>query len=136
MLVAALLLIVAAVLAAMLLWTLAVYALPVWAGALAAMAAWDAGLGAVLALVVGLAAATATLAMGQLLIAVTSSPLLRAGIALGFAVPAAIAGYHAAHGIAARVMTPQWTQAAVSAVCAAVIGASAWFRCLAPPPRS
>lgn len=135
MLVAAILLIAAAVMAAKLLWSLAVHALPVWIGMLAATATWNAGFGAGLALAAGLAAATATLALGQLLIGVTSSPLLRAGVALGFALPAAIAGYHAAHGIAARVIALQWSQIAVSAVCAAIIGASAWLRCLAAPRR-
>ena len=136
MLIAAILLVAAAVMAAMLLWTLAIYALPVWIGVLAAMVTWNAGFGAVLAVAAGLAAATATLALGQLLIGMTSSPLLRTGAALGIAVPAAIAGYHAAHGIAARAIASYWSQIALSAVCAAVIGASAWLRCLATPPRT
>lgn len=136
MLIVAFLLVAAAVMAAMLLWTLAIYALPVWIGVLAAMVTWNAGFGAVLAVAAGLAAATATLVLGQLLIGMTSSPLLRAGAALGFAVPAAIAGYHAAHGIAARIIAPHAGQVAVSAICAAIIGASAWLRCLAAPPRT
>ncbi|MDP3907536.1 hypothetical protein [Novosphingobium sp.] len=135
MLVAAFLLIAAAVMAAMLLWSLSVYALPLWIGALTAMATWQAGNDLVLCAIAGLAAATATLILGHWLLAMTSSPLLRAFVALGFALPAAVAGYHAAHGLAVHVLTPQWVRTVVSLLCAVLIGGSAWTRCLAPPRR-
>lgn len=136
MLVAAFLLIAAAVMVAMLLWSLAVYALPLWIGAFTAMATWQAGSGLVLSGMAGLAAATATLILGHWLLAMTSSPLLRAFSALGFAVPAAVAGYHAAHGLAVHAIIPHVAQTVVSLLCAAIIGGSAWTRCLAPPRRS
>lgn len=135
MLVAAFLLVAVAVMVATLLWSLAVHALPLWIGALAAMAAWQAGSGLVLSASAGLAAATATLILGHWLLAMTTSPLLRAFVALGFALPAAVAGYEAAHGLAVHVLTPQWVQTVVSLLCAALIGGSAWTRCLAPPRR-
>ena len=81
-----------------LLFTLAVYALPFFAGLTAALAAFHSGSGVIGALVIGVLAGGATLAIGQIAFATVRTPLIRAAIALLFAVPAAIAGYHATSG--------------------------------------
>ena len=74
-----------------LLFTLAVYALPFFAGLSAGLAAFHSGSGVIGALIVGGLAGGATLAIGQIAFATVRTPLIRATIALLFAVPAAIA---------------------------------------------
>ena len=83
-----------------LLFTLAVYALPFFTGLTAALAAFHVGSGVIGALVIGVLAGGATLAIGQIAFATAQTPLIRAAIALLYAAPAAIAGYHAALGLA------------------------------------
>jgi len=51
--------------------------------------------------------ASSRLAAGQVIFAAVRSPLIRMLIAVLFAAPAAVAGYHATHGIAALTM-PSW----------------------------
>ena len=80
-----------------LLFTLAVYALPLFAGMTAGLAAYHSGAG-LGALVVGFAAGAVTLVAGQAAFAAVKSPVLRVVIAILFAAPAAIAGYHATLG--------------------------------------
>ena len=84
-----------------LLFTLAVYALPFFAGLTAGLAAFHSGSGVIGALIVGVLAGGATLAIGQIVFATVRTPLIRAAIGLLYAVPAAIAGYHATLGLAA-----------------------------------
>ena len=81
-----------------LLFTLAVYALPFFAGLTAGLAAFHSGSGVIGALIVGVLAGGATLAIGQIVFATVRTPLIRAAIGLLYAVPAAIAGYHATSG--------------------------------------
>lgn len=95
------LLFAAALIAGALLWSLAVHALPLWCGGLAAVSVHAAGGGIFASMMTGLAAATATLVVGHLLIGYARSPLLRIGVGLAFASPAAIAGYYAALGLSA-----------------------------------
>ena len=83
-----------------LLFTLAVYALSFFTGLTAALAAFHVGSGVIGALVIGVLAGGATLAIGQIAFATAPTPLIRAAIALLYAAPAAIAGYHAALGLA------------------------------------
>ena len=84
-----------------LLFTLAVYALPFFAGLSAGLAAFHSGSGVIGALIVGGLAGGATLAIGQIVFATVRTPLIRAAIGLLYAVPAAIAGYHATLGLRA-----------------------------------
>jgi hypothetical protein len=132
MLIAAIFIILFACLAGALLWRLAVYALPLWCGAAAAVGVYHADAGLVLALLAGLAAAMAILIIGHLALGATRSPLLRTGIGLAFAVPAAIAGYHAAHGIAAAFGGAGWSAAILSMLAAAITGGAAWGGILRP----
>ena len=83
-----------------LMFTLAVYALPFFAGMSAGLAAYHSGAGVIGALVVGVAAGAVTLIAGQFIFATVTSPLLRGLIALLFAAPATVAGYHATLALA------------------------------------
>ena len=77
-----------------LLFALAVYALPFFAGVTAGLAAFHSGAGVIGAIAVGMVAGIAIFTAGQLAFAATRSPFIRAAIALLFAAPAAVAGYH------------------------------------------
>jgi hypothetical protein len=121
------LLIAAALIAGALLWSLAVHALPLWSGGLAAVTVHAAGGGIFAALMTGQAAATATLVIGQLLIGCSRSPLLRIGVGVAFAAPAAIAGYHAALGLSTASGVEGATRVIVAAT-AALFTAGAAYR--------
>ena len=111
-----------------LLFTLAVYALPFFTGLTAALAAFQIGSGVIGALVIGVLAGGATLAIGQIAFATAPTPLIRAAIALLFAVPAAIAGYHATFGLAhIGIPSEAWGEA-FAIVGAVLVGGTAWAR--------
>jgi hypothetical protein len=111
-----------------LLFTLAIYALPFFTGLTAGLAAFHGGAGALGALVVGAAAGIATLIAGQLAFAATRSIIIRAAVALLFAVPAAIAGYHATLGLAEIGVPSHGWRVAFSIVGAIIVGGMAWAR--------
>lgn len=111
-----------------LLFTLAVYALPFFIGMTVAFAAYHHGYNPLGAALIGLLAGGATLAAGQLAFAWVRVPILRAAIALLFAIPAAIAGYHATLGVA-HIALPHGTLSDMLAyIGAALVGATAWSR--------
>ena len=94
----------------------------------AGLAAFHTGAGVIGALIVGVLAGGATLAIGQIVFAMVRSPLIRAVIALLYAVPAAIAGYHATLGLA-HIGVPSEAWREVFAVIGAVlVGGTAWAR--------
>jgi hypothetical protein len=111
-----------------LLFTLAIYALPFCAGLTAGLAAFHGGAGVLGALAVGAAAGIATLIAGQLAFAATRSIIMRAAVALLFAVPAAIAGYHATLGLAEIGVPSQGWGEAFAVIGAIVVGCMAWAR--------
>jgi len=81
--------------------------------------AYGTGAGVLGALAIGLLAGVTTVVAGQILFGAIRSTVLRLGLALAFATPAAIAGYHAILGISAiGVPSETWRQVF------AVIGAS------------
>ncbi len=96
-----------------LLFTLAVYALPFYIGLIAAFAAFHHGYSLFGSALIAIIVAASVLALGQLLFAAVRMPLLRACIALVFAIPAAVAGYHATLGIA-HICIPADTSANAS----------------------
>jgi hypothetical protein len=111
-----------------LLFTLAVYALPFYVGMTAGFAAYYRGYGMLDSGLIAIVVDACVLALGQLLLATTRVPLLRACIALIFAVPAAVAGYHATLGIA-HICIPAGTLSQILAfVGAALVGGTAWSR--------
>jgi hypothetical protein len=117
-----------------LLFTLAVYALPLFAGMMAGLAAYHSGAG-LGALVVGFAAGAVTLVAGQAAFAAVKSPVLRVVIAILFAAPAAIAGYHATLALAhIGVPSASWREV-FAIVGAIVVGGTAFVRLAARTPR-
>jgi hypothetical protein len=118
-----------------LLFALAVQALPVFVAFAAGLAAYHSGSGEFGAFIVGLIAGALTLAAGQIAVAAFRSPLIRTAIALVFAVPAAMAGYHAALGLAQLGVPAELWQRTFSLVGAIAVGATAWTRLALPNPR-
>ena len=115
-----------------LIFTLAVYALPFFVGLTAGSAAFHGGAGVVGALLVGIVAGALTLAIGQIAFAVVRPLILRAAIAAAFAVPAAIAGYHAVLGLS-QIGVPSLIWREVFAWIGAIfIGGTAWARMSCP----
>jgi len=113
---------------------LAVQALPVFVGLAAGVAAYQTGSGEFGAFLVGLIAGALTLATGQIPVAALRSPLIRTAIALVFAVPAAMAGYHAALGLAQLGAPAELWQHAFAVIGAVAVGATAWARLALPNP--
>jgi hypothetical protein len=110
------------------LFTLAVYALPFFTAVTAGMYIHHNGAGPVG--VVGVAAIVGiiTLIAGQLIFSTVRSPLIRLGLALLFAAPAAIAGYHATHGIVAMTIPSAIWQQILAVIGSITVGATAWTR--------
>lgn len=120
------LIIVAVFLICALLYRLSIYALPLFVAFLAGSATYRGDNGIVAALAAAAIAAIVLLAAAQFAMAFAKSDLTRAAIGIAFAVPAAVAGYHAVHGIAAAAMPPSAWQIAVSLIGAAVIATASW----------
>ena len=111
-----------------LLFTLAVYALPFFAGLTAGLAAFHGGAGVIGAIVVAVLAGGATLAIGQIVFATVRRPLIRAGIGLLYAVPAAIAGYHATLGLAHVGIPSEAWREAIALTGSVLVAGTAWAR--------
>ena len=118
--------IVAVFLCCALLFRFSIYALPLFVAFAAASASYRSGSGIIAALAAAAVAAIILLAVAQLALAFAKSDLTRAAIGVVFAAPAAIAGYHAVHGIAAATMPPSVWQLVVSLLGAAIIAAASW----------
>jgi hypothetical protein len=108
-----------------LLFTLAVFALPFFAGVSAGTWAYQTGAGWLGAILVGLVAAALTLGIGQFLLAFIGSLWIRLAIALAFVAPAALAGYHATHGIVKHAMPSETWQLIFSVIGAIAVGITA-----------
>ncbi|MBU2587074.1 MAG: hypothetical protein KJ872_03070 [Alphaproteobacteria bacterium] len=125
------LIIVAVFLCCALLFHLSIYALPLFVAFLAGSAIYRSGSGIVAALAAAAIVATVLLAVAQVALAFAKSDVTRAAIGVSFAAPAAIAGYHAVHGIAAATMPPSAWQLVLSVLGAAIIAAASltqWSR--------
>jgi len=118
-----------------LLFYLAVYALPLFAVVTAGAWAYGTGAGWLGGIAFGAVAGLATLLAGHLLLAFARPLWLRLMIAAAFVAPAAIAGYHATHGIVKHTMPSETWQVVFSLVGAVVVGITAFARLatLAPP---
>ncbi|HWM45686.1 MAG TPA: hypothetical protein VNR11_02100 [Xanthobacteraceae bacterium] len=118
-----------------LLFYLAVYALPLFAGVTAGVWAYGTGAGWLGGIAVGFMAGFATLLVGHLLLTFVKPIWLRLMIAAVFVAPAAIAGYHATHGIVKHTMPSETWQIVFSVAGATVVAITAFVRlaALAPP---
>jgi hypothetical protein len=110
------------------LFALAVYALPFFAGLSAGLAAYHSGSGPIGAIIVGVVTGAVTLLLGQVAFAKVRSPLIRVVVALFFAAPAALAGYHAALGLAFVVIPGEGWRDAIAVVGAIIAAMTAWAR--------
>lgn len=111
-----------------LLFTLAVLALPFFAALAVGSWAYGTGAGVAGAIIFGVVAAAATFGLFQLLLLILRPTWLKLLVALAFAAPAAIAGYHATLGIV-RLTMPSETWQVVFAVAGAVaVGIAAFIR--------
>lgn len=108
--------------------TLTIYALPFYVGLTVGIWAHSSGAGVISTAVAAVAAGIATLVILQILIAIVQSPLLRAGLGLIFAAPAAFAAYNAVHGITAIAMPASTWSLALSILGAAIVGFVAWLQ--------
>lgn len=118
-----------------LLFALAVHALPFFAGATVGLAAYHSGSGPVAAIIIGVIAGSVLLVLGQVGVTRLRSPLMRAALALLFAVPAAVAGFHAARGLAQLVVPAEAWRETIAIAGATIVAATAFTRMwLSPPP--
>ena len=106
----------AIVLLARLFASMIVFALPLYCAGLSALYAWQHGLGIPAAVLAAAASAFALLVTAKLLAGSTSIPA-RVIVSLAFAVPAALAGYHAVQGI--------WGAFAPVGIVSIIVGAGA-----------
>lgn len=120
------LIIVAVFLCCALLFRLSIYALPLFVAFLAGSTTYRTDSGILAALAAAAISAIILLAAARLALAFAKSDLTRATVGVAFAAPAAIAGYHAVHGIAAATMPPSAWQLILSLLGAAIIAAAAW----------
>ncbi|MBY6239581.1 hypothetical protein [Methylosinus sp. Sm6] len=111
-----------------LLFTLAVFALPFFAGVTAGAWAYHTGTGWLGAILIGIACAGLTLGIGQILLMIVRPLWARLVIALVFVAPAAIAGYHATHGIVKQTMPSETWQIVFSVIGAVAVGITAFVR--------
>jgi len=120
-------LIIAAVfLCCVLLFRLSVHALPLFVSFAAGSFIYRADQDIAAALVAAALAAIATIAIAQIALGAVKPDIGRTAIGLIFALPAAVAGYHAVHGIAAATMPTSTWQIAVSLIGSSVIAVASW----------
>lgn len=111
-----------------LLFTLAVFALPAFVGVTAGAWAHGTGAGIPGAVLVGVVAAAVTLATGHLLITFVRPMWLKLIVAIAFVSPAAIAGFHATHGIVKHLMPSEGWQVTFSVIGAIAVSITAFIR--------
>lgn len=111
-----------------LLFRLATYALPVAAGISLAFWMRDHDYGYLAAILGGFAAGVAVLIIGQFLFTIIRSPIVRLAIALLFAIPAGIAGYHAVLGVVGLAIDPGVMRSSLSWIGGGIIAVAAWIR--------
>lgn len=111
-----------------LIFSLAAYALPFSAGLAVFFWMHGHGSGILAAIAIAFLCGVALLVAGQLLFANIRSPLARLAIAAIFAIPAGIAGYHAAYGIGRLAIDPGAALTILCWISALVIGWSAVAR--------
>jgi hypothetical protein len=120
-----------------LLFALAAYALPFFVGATAGVAAYHSGSGPLAAFFVGSIASSVTLVVGQIAFTTSRSIVIRAAVALLFAIPAAVAGYHAALGLAHIAVPAEGWRHTLAVAAAIIIAVTAWARItLSGPPNA
>ena len=128
--IAALVILIAALLCARLLWSLSIHAFPLWSGGTLAWWTYHAQNGPVLSALAGLGGAMAALVLVELLARSHAAALRLSGIVL-FAAPAALAGYFAARGLTLAMIDDGMAAQLLSLASAGLVGGAAVIRCLA-----
>lgn len=82
-----------------LMFNMAVLALPLFVAVAAGRLAYDIGAGALGAIAVGFVAGAAALGVGQAVLVISQSTVVRLAVALAFTAPAAVAGYYVVLGM-------------------------------------
>lgn len=118
-----------------LIFALAVDALPLFAGFTAALAAYRSDSGPIAAIAVGAIMSVMVLFAGQIAFRTLRSTPVRAAIALLFAMPAAVAGYHAAHGLAYLVVPIEGWRQTMAVAGAIMVATIAWARITLSAPN-
>lgn len=116
------------------LFSVAIYALPCAAGFWAFLATYHSGAGPIGAIAIGVIAGAATFAAGQFALANSHNPLTRALIALVFTVPAAIAGYSVAAGLAGIGISSHAWDVTFGILGGFMASCTAWVRLAGTPP--
>ena len=111
-----------------LLFTLAIYALPALGGVAAGMWAYQTGAGVPGSILVGLLGAGLVFGLAHFLILFARPMWLKLAVALAFVAPAAIAGFHATHGIVKHLMPSETWQTVFSVIGAVAVGITAFVR--------
>ena len=111
-----------------LMFNLAVNALAFWIGLSAGLLAHHAGAGVMGAALAGLTAGVVSLAATRLAFTLTPSAPVRTVIALSLAIPASLAGFHAAHGLAALGSASELWRTSFAWIGAIAVGATAMVR--------
>lgn len=117
------------------LFALAVHALPFFVALNIGMAALQSGVGVIGALIGGMAGGALTIVLAQNAVAALHSRVLRFGIAAAFAVPATVAGYHAAFALSKLGVSSAVWQDVLACLGAAGVGGTAWSRLISFPQR-
>jgi hypothetical protein len=118
-----------------LIFALAVHALPLFAGVTAGLAAYHSNSGTIAALAIAAIVGVIVLFAGQLAFRTSRSMPVRAAIALLFAVPAAVAGYHASHGLADVVVPIEGWREVMAIAGAIMVATIAWARITLSAPN-
>lgn len=107
---------------------LAVYAVPFWIGLASGVYLYDSGQGLLVSLAAGLFLGTATVVVGEIVFVSIRSTLIRGLFGLLYAVPAGVAGFHAAKGLSDLGGAGETTATVLSWIGAALVGVTAWVR--------
>jgi hypothetical protein len=99
-----------------------------FAGLTAGLAAYHSGSGSIAAIAVGAIISVIVLFVGQVAFRTLQSTLARAAVALLFAIPAAVAGYHAAHGLSLLIVPVEAWREAMGIAGAIMVATIAWAR--------
>ena len=111
-----------------LLFTLATYALPALGGVAVGMWAYQTGAGLPGSVFIGLIGAGLVFGIAQFLILFARPMWVKLAVALAFVAPAAIAGFHATHGIVKHLMPSETWQTVFSVIGAVAVGITAFVR--------
>jgi hypothetical protein len=116
------------------LFQLAVFALPFFAAVTVGLALIKSSGNLAAALAVGLIFGVTTYLVGRWAFRVTPSPLMRMVIAIVFVLPAAVAGYHAVHGLMALGVSSGPLRVALGAAGGVLVGGTAFTRLVTEHP--